>query len=247
MKNHVQMTFYGSAVVVAFAAYLWASVTTPPSPVEWKNGDLIVQDTKIEPILPVFMGDETGATHIGIISVTESGPMVIEAAETVIETPLWEYIKRGKGKNYAAYRVPTLTSQQAEAVVAMARAQLGKPNDFFLDEARDQIYSSELVSMAYQSVGIALGRTQRLGKIIKEQSQVQSKFSGNWASNKNCKRRYLDHEQCWDLVARHEVITPAAIVSDEHVKQLFNSIKPLASPQVATSASADIPAPALRP
>ncbi len=226
MKPHIKNVFFGAAVLVAFAAYLVSYATTVRQPVEWKDGDLVVQDSKIEPILPVFAAEGSSATHIGIVAQTESGTVVIEAAETVVETPINEFIKRGKLKDYSVYRDPNLTQEQGAKIVASARSHLGKPNDFFLSSNQDQLYSSELARLAFASVGLQLGRTQRLASVAKELAPVSSKFMGNWSNNAACKRRYLSWEQCWDVVARQDIITPSSIISDQRVVRIFDTATP---------------------
>jgi hypothetical protein len=147
--------------------------------------------------------------------------VVIEAREKVVETPLAEFVARGRARAYAVYRVASLGSHQAEQVITTARAQLGKAGDFFLDETQDNLYSSELVRLSFGTAGVTLGSTERLRNLAKQNPLVQARFMGRWSESKPCKRRYLDHEQCWGLVGSYEVIPPQAIVTDARVSQVF--------------------------
>jgi hypothetical protein len=242
MKPYVQNTFAAVGAVVAFTAYLWAGATTVRDPVDWQDGDLIVQDARVEPILPVFSADGSGLTHIGIVARDGDAVTVIEAAETVTEIPLAVFVERSRQKRFSAWRVTGLTPEQQAGIVATARAHLGKPNDFFLGQGTEALYSSELVRMAFAGFGEPLGRTQKLGRIGDAPAAVMSKFNSKWQEVPACKRRYLDQRQCWDLVSRYNVVTPSAIVADPRVTRIYDSLTPAvaegATPAVAPSAAA---------
>ena len=246
MKFRAEPFLIGAAVIVVFCGYLWSSATSGINPVQWRDGDLIVQRAKATSVLPVFGTKMQPPAHIGIVQVTEAGPVVIEAGETVTETPMPEFIARGWSRQFAAYRVPGLTTIQANLVISAARARIGTPGDFFLDEEPDHIYSSELVRMVYGAVGIGFGHTERLGDLAKDNPNVNSKFMGRWSESKPCKRRYLDYQQCWNVIAHYEVVTPDSIVTDPRVQKIYAS--PGMDQQMLAEAPAEkSPAPALRP
>lgn len=225
MKPSIAITLGGGAFAVMLGAYLFAYATTARDPVEWKNADLIVQDSKAEQILPLFAAGGSGATHIGIVEVTAEGAVVIEAAETVVATPVKTFMARGENKAIAVYRLESLSEEQANAVVAAARRQLGKPNDFFLRKSWDGLYSSELVRLAFSDIGIDLGRTQKFATAAEDLGMVRSQFMRSWSSNVDCQKRQFTQSQCWDLVAKQEVITPASIVGDARVTQVYATAK----------------------
>jgi hypothetical protein len=107
--------------------------------------------------------------------------------------------------------------------IVRRNTRIGTQGDFFLDEEPDHIYSSELVRMAFGSVGIRFEHTERLGDLAKGNPAVSSEFIGRWAESKPCKRRYLDYDQCWNVIAHHEVITPDAIIADTRVQKIYAS------------------------
>lgn len=221
MAVRAEPLLIGAAVV--FAGYLWSSPTSSVSPVQWQDGDLVVQQSRDVAVLPVFAAGDEPPSHIGIVANGDNGLVVIEAIETVTETPLATFVARGRGREFTAYRVTGLSQIQARLVVAAARSRLGTPGDFFLDEDPDQLYSSELVRMAYQAAGVGLGHTERLGTLARRNPSVMSKFMGRWAQSIPCMRRYLSYEQCWALVAHYEVISPSALVSDARAMLLYAS------------------------
>lgn len=223
MKSSVAITLGSAVVAVLLGAYLVASATTVRDPVEWKNGDLVVQDAKVGQVLPVFENDGTGLTHIGIVEKRPEGAFVIESVDAVRETPMKEFLARGKGRGFAVYRVSNLDEKQTANVVAAAKRQLGKPSDMFLRRNWEQLYSSELVKLAYDDIGVDLGRTQRLGTIGKDVTPVKAQFTRNWSTHPDCRRRNLDREACWALVAKQDVITPSSIVSDSRATKIYST------------------------
>jgi len=221
MKTSVVVTLGASVFAILLGAYLFAYATTARDPVEWKSGDLIVQDSKVADVLPLFGGDGSGITHIGIVDVRDGHAVVIEAAEKVVETPVSTFLSRGKDKAYSIYRLTSLNGEQQKAVAEAARRQLGKPNDYFLRRSWDQLYSSELVRLAYSDIGFDLGRLQRLGKAGGDMTKVRSQFQRKWAANEDCQKRRFDSEQCWAMMIKQEVVTPASIVADAHMTKIF--------------------------
>jgi hypothetical protein len=219
MKPPVAVVLGGALFTILLSAYLFAYATTVRDPVEWKSGDLIVQDSKVADMLPLFAADGSGMTHIGMVDVREDGAVVIEAADKVVETPVRAFLARGKGSAYSVYRLAALNDAQRAAVVAAARRQMGKPNDFFLRRNWEQLYSSELVRLAYSDIGFDLGRMQKVMK-VGDLTGVRSMFTRKWAADEDCQKRRLDAEQCWAMFTKQEVVTPSSIVAHEQLVKI---------------------------
>lgn len=240
MKFNVEHVLMGATGVVVLAAWLLSGVSFETGMKDWRDGDIIVQESKSVPVLPAFAQKDSAPVHMGVVHVTQAGPVVIEARETVMETPLAEFVARGRARAYAVYRVASLSANQAEQVITTAKAQLGKAGDFFLDETPDNLYSSELVRLSFGAAGVTLGSTERLRNLAKQNPLVQARFMGRWSESKPCKRRYLDHDQCWGLVGSYEVIAPQAIVTDTRVSQVFLA-KGTGDTMIAGNAKSDAP------
>ena len=221
MKPSVAMTLGGALFAVLLCAYIFAYATTARDPVEWKSGDLIVQDSKAEDILPLFAVDGSGVTHIGLVDVREDGAYVIEAADKVVATPVHEFLARGKHSAFAVYRIASLNDAQRAQVVAAAQRQMGKPNDYFLRRSWDQLYSSELVRLAYSDIGFDVGRVQKLGKVSGDLQLVRSQFLRKWTANEDCTKRSFDTDQCWAMMVKQDVVTPSSIVADAHMTKIY--------------------------
>jgi len=224
MKTSIAITLGSGVFAVLLGAYLFAYATTVRDPVEWKDGDVIVQDSKVENILPLFAA-EGGFTHVGVVEARPEGAVVIEAADKVVETPMHSFLARSEDGAFAVYRLNGLTPEQGKSVVAAARRQIGKPNDFFLRRSWEQLYSSELVRLAFSDVGVEVGRPQKMSRVADDLGVVRSHFMREWSTNEDCQRRKLTQEQCWQQLTKQEVVTPSSIVNDNRMTKVFEVAK----------------------
>ena len=221
MKQSVAITLGSGVFAVLLAAYLVSYATTVHDPVEWKDGDLVVQESRVENILPLFAADGSGFNHVGIVEARPEGAVVIESTDKVRETPMREFLARSEGKAFAVYRVGSLTEEQGKAVVAAAKRQIGKPNDFFLNKSWDQLYSSELVRLAYSDIGLDVGQLQKMNRVAGDLQALKPHFMRAWSSNEDCHKRGFDQDQCWTYLTRQEVVTPSSIVNDGRMTKIY--------------------------
>lgn len=224
MKPNIAIALGSGVFAIVLGAYLFAYATTTRDPVDFENGDVIVQDSKVERILPVFAG-EGGFTHAGIVEARPEGAVVIESADKVVETPMSEFLSRSEDGAFAVYRMKGLTPEQGKSVVEAARRQIGKPNDYFLRRGFDQLYSSELVRLAFNDIGVDVGRSQRVSRLPGDLSTLRSVFSRSWSNNEDCHKRGYSQEQCWTALTKQEVITPTSIVNDTRMTKIFEVAK----------------------
>ena len=81
IKSSVAATLGGAVFAIVLTAYLVSYATTVRDPVEWKNGDLIVQNANATDVLPVFAAEGNGMTHIGLVEVTDGGAIALGLAQ----------------------------------------------------------------------------------------------------------------------------------------------------------------------
>jgi hypothetical protein len=175
-KRRVDYIFIAAAVVLVAVAWAFNGITFETGMKDWRDGDLIVQQATDVPVLPVFGDVENPPVHIGIVTLTPDGPMVIEARDTVVETPLKAFIAAGYTNDYVVYRITGLDRARATTVVASARGMLGRPGDFFLDETPERLYSSELVRISFLKAGVSLGRTDRMRTLARGNRTSRSRL-----------------------------------------------------------------------
>lgn len=220
-KRRVDYIFIAVAFALVAVAWSFTGITFETGMKDWRDGDLVVQQAPDVPVLPVFGDAENPPVHMGIVTLTPDGPMVIEARDIVVETPLKAFLAAGYTPDYVVYRVAGLDRARAATVVAAARAMLGKPGDFFLDETQERLYSSELVRLSYLKAGLSLGRTDRLRTLARGNRNVEVQFGARWLNSEPCRKRYLDSGQCWNTVGSYEVAPPQWIMADPQVAEVF--------------------------
>lgn len=161
------------AAIVTFALALSSCGITGKSaratyqPVE---GDVLFQSLPNPPGLDLVDAIEgsTGSpySHCGMVFLEDGGWQVIEAIGPVKITPLDNYIARGRGNKFWAYRLDVAARKHVPAALATMKQDLGKPYDpryRFDDEA---IYCSELIWRGWKAAtGKELGTAVTLGSL----------------------------------------------------------------------------------
>jgi hypothetical protein len=111
----------------------------------------------------------------------ESGRwVVLEAIGPVTETPLDEWIARGRNGGFIVERM-SLTPAQWKVSKEKMLSFMGKPYDFQFDMSDDAIYCSELVWKGFKAgTGEELGHLQKLGDLDwKGQEKMIRQLSGD--------------------------------------------------------------------
>ena len=188
----------------------------PGATASLRDGDLIFQTSQSRQSAAILAATGSNLTHMGIVALHDGAPYVIEAWRTVQETPLADWIARGKKGNYRIYRVEDLTTEQAATVVATARDFLGRPYDPFFRDGTDSIYCSELVRLAFGAAEIFLGEVETVGDLEIDNAAVQAIFAERWQAHPDCSDA-TDAGECWDRMTMQDIVTPASIAADRQV------------------------------
>lgn len=190
---------------------------------DWQTGDLIFQESLSPQATAIRVATGSRYTHMGIVRQTEDGPHVIEAARTVSETPLEEFIARGARQDYAVYRIAGLTSEQADAAAEAAQDYYERPYDIFFRLDPDAIYCSELPFYAFQAAGITLGRVERLGDLAIDTPEGRAIFLARWQDHPDCRANGSGRDGCWTQIQGQEIVTPVSIAEDSKVELVFST------------------------
>lgn len=190
---------------------------------DWRTGDLIFQESLSPQATAIRVATGSRYTHMGIVRQTEDGLHVIEAARTVSETPLEEFIARGARQDYAIYRVTGLTSENAAVVAAAARDYYQRPYDIFFRLDPEAIYCSELPFYAFQAAGITLGRVERLGDLAIDTPEGRAIFLARWQDHPDCQADGSGRDGCWTLIQEQEIVTPISIAEASRVELVFST------------------------
>ena len=123
------------------------------------EGDVVFQSLPPGKLASLIEGaTKSPFSHCGIVALNRGRWVVIEAIGPVIETPLEQWIRRGRGGRVWAYRLRAGKREAIPAFIAAARTYLGRPYDtrYRMDDGR--IYCSELVYKGYETAcGECLG------------------------------------------------------------------------------------------
>ncbi|CAM4218470.1 YiiX/YebB-like N1pC/P60 family cysteine hydrolase [Bordetella muralis] len=190
---------------------------------EWRTGDLVFQDSAGPQSTAIRTATKSHYTHMGIVRLTPSGPVVIEAARTVSETPLTKFLARGQQGQYAVYRLNTATPEGIQTALAEASRYTGRPYDIFFRLEPDAIYCSELPYYAFKAAGITLGKTERFGTLAIDNPAVRTLFLARWEKHPDCQA--TDQAGCWRRIQAQLLVTPASIAADPQVTRIFSNFR----------------------
>jgi uncharacterized protein YycO len=174
-----------------------------------KSGDLIFQSLPHSDLVDAIEGaTESKYSHVGIVIQKENQWFVRESCKGVVhDTPLEEYINRGRDESIDVYRVKKEYTKHLPLFIEKSARYLGRPYDmrFSLDD--EYIYCSELVYKAFRDASdIALGTLDRFGDLKWKKYEVFIKSVENGVIPEN-----------------RLVITPVAISKAKQLKQVYSS------------------------
>lgn len=130
--------------------------------------------------------------------------MVAEAIGEVRETPLWEWLIRGRGSKVAAFRSSAFQSADIEKLRTEIRGMMGLPYDYRYAPGDDSIYCSELISKAFErATKIELGKWEALGSL-------------NWKPFET----FIRNMEAGELPLDRLMVTPASITRDTGVAKV---------------------------
>lgn len=179
-----------------------------PAQYEPREGDIMFQSSPRTPLIDAIEGATSSSfSHCGIVHRTNTRWVVIEAIGPVKETPLEEWIDRGRDNRYTVYRLKGPYRKMIPSFVKAAQSYMGLPYDIHYDLDDAAIYCSELVYKAYRkATGQTLGRLQSLGEL-------------HWQPYENVIRDIEDGA----LPLDRKMITPRALSEAAQLEHVYSS------------------------
>lgn len=134
------------------------------------EGDILFQSLPNDPgmdLVDAIEGStESPYSHCGMVFREGDDWKVIEAIGPVKETPLDDYIGRGRGQKFWAYRFDEAKRKHIPAALVAMKEDLGKPYDPRYRFDSEAIYCSELIFRGWKSAtGEDLGKVVKLGDL----------------------------------------------------------------------------------
>ena len=206
-----------------YAAYLNTHGVDDLPPLQ--NGDLVFQTSWTGlPTMAIGFASASLYIHTGIVHVPENGePIVIEAARTVSEIPLREWVDRGILGRFSAFRYNGLTPEQGSKIIETARTYLGLPYDHLFSFGKDAIYCSELEYYAFNESGVPLSEPEKIGDLHINNRFVKQLIEQRWQRYPACAGQDLTFEQCYTRIMEGQLVTPAHIARDPKLTLLFSN------------------------
>jgi hypothetical protein len=230
--NRLLRTTAIATTVISAIVYAWLSLTTVlakdlPS---LKNGDIIFQTSRSSQSSAILLASMSAYSHMGIIEIGSDGTaFVVEAVGPVKTTPLDAWIKRGLGGRVAIKRLPTLTLDQSQSILQAAHKFDGLPYDLFFMSTTDQIYCSELISLAFKNgASLTLGKTQKAKELYLDNFAAKRLISKRWQKHPLCQTaQTANFESCYDQILEQELVTPDSIFNDPKLELIFSNYRPI--------------------
>jgi Permuted papain-like amidase enzyme, YaeF/YiiX, C92 family len=188
-----------------------------------RSGDLVFQTSTGGQSAAVLAATGHPYTHMGIVRLTDAGPVVVEAWSTVRETPLDQWIAQGDDRQITILRDARLDAAQAASMASAATAYIGRPYDIFFLFGNEGIYCSELPWLAYQRIDVPLGRVQRFADLNIADQSVQALIAERWRRDPVCAENANTPAECQTLLLDRQMITPAAVAADPNMQQVYST------------------------
>ena len=150
----------------AEAAQLWLA-SAAASGLQLHDGDLIFQTSRSSQSLAIQHATGSIWSHMGIITLRNGQPYVLEASATVRYTPLVRWVSHGVGRHFVVKRLAQADSLLTSAALAkldsVGAGFLGRRYDLTFEWSDDRVYCSELVWKTYdRALGIDIGKLQKV-------------------------------------------------------------------------------------
>lgn len=208
--------------LLACVLYIYTTVPNVGKLPALKDGDLVFQTTPGVQSLAVIFASYSPFTHMGMIKRTKRGPVVVEAAGPVRETPLQDWIMRGTAWRVSVKRLKSLSAQKAQVALAAARPAYGKPYDLHFLPDDKAYYCSELVHDSFGRAGITLGKAQKVGE-LGASFAMDRLIEGRWQSYPPCKKPGMTLEKCRGIIMKQPLVTPASIAREDGLETIWSN------------------------
>lgn len=168
-RSYFRRVFWLVMAIVLGAVVVWQG---PASFAYWtyfpQEGDVLFQALPHQEVVDAIEGaTDSDFSHCGIVAKVDGKWIVYEALGKVRETPLYDFLLRGRERGFAVYRWKAGERERVPTIMERARAMLGRPYDTRYKMDDERIYCSELIYKAYRdaTAGGQAGKLVRLGDL----------------------------------------------------------------------------------
>ncbi len=119
------------------------------------TGDIIFQTSKSSQSKAIQLATNSNFSHVGVVFLSKSDTMVLEAVQPVKYTRFRDFINRGENAEYTLMRLkdrsPISLEKQSEMHI-IGDQYVGMDYDWLFEWTDDKLYCSELVYKLYSNV-----------------------------------------------------------------------------------------------
>ncbi len=155
---------------------------------EIKEGDLIFQTSLSTQSKSIQLATNSIYSHCGIIYKEGNNYRVLEAVQPVKNTPLDQWVARGKDGKFIIKRLRNaekmLTPDVLKKLKLVGNSFVGKNYDITFEWSDDKMYCSELIWKIYQrAAGLEIGKLQKLKDFDLKSTVVKNKMKERYGIN----------------------------------------------------------------
>jgi hypothetical protein len=175
-----------------------------------QEGDVVFQSLPHGDLVDAIEGiTHSPWSHCGVVLRNDKNQwVVIESIYNVHETPLFLWMFRGRGGDFAAYRLDSKYSPLIPDFKTNLISYMGRPYDFDYDMTNDQaVYCSDLPYLAFgKTSGEKMGMLEKLGDL-------------DWKPYEH----FIQSEQGGRLPLDRVMITPAALAHAPQLHEVYRT------------------------
>lgn len=203
-----------TAILATFIVVFAYSLIDPTIPKGYhpEEGDFLFQSLPESDLAQAIEGaTDSPYSHVGVVIKNSQGQWwVREAIGPVKDTPLIDFITRGRGQVFDAYRLKEASKIDIPKMIHASEAYMGRPYDMQYAMDDDKIYCSELWYKAMQqATGLRLGKTVLLGSL-------------NWQPYRETIEKYNQGP----VPMQREMITPKDLAEAPQLELVYNTAFP---------------------
>jgi len=153
------------------------AVTAPAGAL--RDGDIVFHESMSRQSEMVRALTGSRWTHMGVVFVEPSGPMVFEAVSPVGYTTLAKWTARGRNERYVVKRLRDAETRLSPDVLrkmrGIGRGWVGRPYDLRFRWGDEAMYCSELVYKLFErGAGVRIGKVQRASEMNLDDERVKA-------------------------------------------------------------------------
>jgi hypothetical protein len=175
---------------------------------EPREGDIVAQALPVGELTQLIEGaTHSNYSHVGILVNRNGKLMVNEAIQNVHDTPLFNWIRRGRRNRFAVYRLKAEYQPVIPQMITELEKYQARPYDFRYDFDDGFIYCSELIFKSFKdATGNQMGKIQSLGEL-------------NWKPYKDI----ILKMEYGNLPLERTMITPIELVKSKYLEKVYDN------------------------